>query len=72
MPLACLLVCDTQIYEWTDKLTMDQEDARAKNKKKSKQQKVAKIIFSEAQTSEQEMLRHHSAALERQYDHKIQ
>lgn len=51
---------------------MDQEDARAKNKKKSKQQKVAKIIFSEAQTSEQEMLRHHSAALERQYDHKIQ
>ena len=42
MPLACLLVCDTQIYEWTDKLTMDQQDAQAKNKKKTSSKRSRK------------------------------
>lgn len=42
MLLACLLVCDTQIYEWTDKLTMDQQDAQAKNKKKASSKRSRK------------------------------
>lgn len=67
--LACLRHTDIRMDGQTD----DGSTGRTgKKQEKSKQQKVAKIIFSEAHTSEQEMLRHHSAALERQYDHKIQ